>query len=82
MIRQMHKLRTKQHGLPRTRGDDPRIGRFLITQAGVCPARAGMIRAFFALSPALLRLPRTRGDDPALNNAYAKATEFAPHARG
>ena len=48
----------------------------------VCPARAGMIRAWPRCGSSSTGLPRTRGDDPQIDKLRDEVKEFAPHARG
>ena len=52
------------------------------TYASVCPARAGMIRAWPRCGSSSTGLPRTRGDDPQIDKLRDEVKEFAPHARG
>jgi len=69
-------------GLPRTRGDRPRVRYILTTGCVVSPAHAGIDLESTSVSSSHPSLPRTRGDRPveAVNHRYQE--QSPPHTRG
>ena len=82
MNRQLPHREWVQHGVPRTRGDEPSTTPASPSSWTEFPAHAGMNRVCASIASVIDRVPRTRGDEPKDGATGTRLTESSPHTRG